>query len=395
MLVDYLKNKDLYDNQYDTIIELYKNQKLEQLNAYYLRSKIPEAFNKNLLSERNAKFTKKIMLLLKSQSVFCAVGALHLTGETGLIKALRDNGYTVTPILNKHTPKQLMIKEKRKWYNYGNDSLLCNIQFPNDPTFESSTDDSLNLSSYTYECKDALYKLKYSISIFTINDTNFINDPKELYNSIADNLITKNKWIKIKNENSSFDEFSAEEIECNISKGVNSRLRIVANGRLLYLLGVTGYKDSIYSNVAERFFNENFLLQPSITLSLQVTDDKADVLVNHFEVHIKATVIDTVFKSDEVGKMTVNLPTFPDKYIITVSSSNYVSKKFEINTNGISKVGKSKFEILANTSLVKKSEASAKLKAFNKPYAILRLMNVNSFDWDLEYIKKVKKEIDN
>lgn len=395
MLVDYFKNKNVYDRQYDSIIELYRSQKLQSLYSFYLKEKVPEAFNKNLLNERNLKFSKKIIALLKTQPIFCAVGALHLPGETGLIKLLRDNGYTVTPILNKHTPKQLRIKEKRKWFYYGNDSLLCDINFPNNPFFESNKEDSSIVKTYSYECKDALYKLKYSISIISITDSNLINNPKALYESIGANLITKNDWIKVKDENIRYNNLDAKEIEFNLASNSNNRLKLVANGRLLYMLSVTGYKDSIYSNVAERFFKENTLLNPVITLSINVTDSKADVLIDHFDVRIKGIEIDTILKSSGQGEMIFSLPTTPDKYIITVSATNYVSKKFEINTIGLSKVGRSSFDVLANTSLVKLMDASENLQMFDKPYAILKLLHLNRFDWDIEYIEKIKKEVAN
>ncbi|MDZ4822494.1 MAG: TraB/GumN family protein [Flavobacteriales bacterium] len=35
---------------------------------------------------------------MKKQPVFVAVGALHLSGEEGLVQQLRDKGFTVKPI---------------------------------------------------------------------------------------------------------------------------------------------------------------------------------------------------------------------------------------------------------------------------------------------------------
>lgn len=35
---------------------------------------------------------------MKDQSLFVAVGALHLVGKTGLVQQLREKGYTVTPV---------------------------------------------------------------------------------------------------------------------------------------------------------------------------------------------------------------------------------------------------------------------------------------------------------
>jgi uncharacterized protein YbaP (TraB family) len=35
---------------------------------------------------------------MKEQSLFVAVGALHLVGKSGLINQLKEQGYVVTPV---------------------------------------------------------------------------------------------------------------------------------------------------------------------------------------------------------------------------------------------------------------------------------------------------------
>jgi uncharacterized protein YbaP (TraB family) len=51
-----------------------------------------------LLKNRNLQWMKKIPSLLKKESQFIAIGALHLAGEFGLVTQLRNAGYTVTPV---------------------------------------------------------------------------------------------------------------------------------------------------------------------------------------------------------------------------------------------------------------------------------------------------------
>lgn len=51
-----------------------------------------------LIDKRNVLMAERSEAILKAGSTFIAVGALHLPGETGLVKLLRDDGYTVTPV---------------------------------------------------------------------------------------------------------------------------------------------------------------------------------------------------------------------------------------------------------------------------------------------------------
>ena len=54
-------------------------------------------FQEALIDKRNDTMTERALPVLEKGPTFIAVGALHLPGETGLVKQLRDAGYTVTP----------------------------------------------------------------------------------------------------------------------------------------------------------------------------------------------------------------------------------------------------------------------------------------------------------
>jgi uncharacterized protein YbaP (TraB family) len=51
-----------------------------------------------IIKNRNAKWMSQLPDLMQNGSVFIAVGAGHLVGQDGLIKALQAKGYTVTPV---------------------------------------------------------------------------------------------------------------------------------------------------------------------------------------------------------------------------------------------------------------------------------------------------------
>jgi uncharacterized protein len=54
---------------------------------------------KIFVDNRNLKWMKKLPALMNQQSCFVAVGCLHLVGETGLINQLKQEGYTVEPVI--------------------------------------------------------------------------------------------------------------------------------------------------------------------------------------------------------------------------------------------------------------------------------------------------------
>ena len=100
-----LKNIDsfaMYKNEFDTMVNEYKNQHLSAMEKLLLKSEFgSDKFNDLLLVNRNKNWVSQLKLIMAKESVFVAVGAGHLVGEKGLINLLRKEGYTVEPLLNK------------------------------------------------------------------------------------------------------------------------------------------------------------------------------------------------------------------------------------------------------------------------------------------------------
>lgn len=55
-----------------------------------------------LLDARNSQWVNEMPRIMQEQPTFFAVGALHLTGDGGVISLLRKQGYTVTPVQTTH-----------------------------------------------------------------------------------------------------------------------------------------------------------------------------------------------------------------------------------------------------------------------------------------------------
>ena len=83
------------DSLYYSMIAAYTHQDLPELYELILKAK-EEGDNMNVfLDERNQKWIDRMTEHMEQKSVFFAVGAGHLWGESGLINLLRQNGYTV------------------------------------------------------------------------------------------------------------------------------------------------------------------------------------------------------------------------------------------------------------------------------------------------------------
>lgn len=104
MLKAGLAYADRTDDMIETIVQLYLSRKIAAAMPFQfaLSEKVGVArsaydeFLKILVSDRNIKMRDGAKPLLEKGAAFVAVGSLHLPGETGLVKLLRDAGYKVT-----------------------------------------------------------------------------------------------------------------------------------------------------------------------------------------------------------------------------------------------------------------------------------------------------------
>ena len=96
----YIDNYEERDEDSGEMYQAYANQNIQRiLNMVGEENQDFKLIEKPLIIERNKNMHQRLLKYLnRGQSVFCAVGLLHLIGETGLILVLREDGYTVEPI---------------------------------------------------------------------------------------------------------------------------------------------------------------------------------------------------------------------------------------------------------------------------------------------------------
>lgn len=97
-LVEFVKTNDEMRSSMKELTTLYVNQDLKGMHEMYKKYAKQFGSAAYLLDDRNIKWIKALPAILQQGNQFIAVGALHFTGEKGLIKLLREAGYTVKPV---------------------------------------------------------------------------------------------------------------------------------------------------------------------------------------------------------------------------------------------------------------------------------------------------------
>lgn len=100
MVSDTFEQLNDMNTHFESLINSWKNGSLEDLNKYYKEVFTQDEFGKLgekvMLVDRNQNWLKQLAPRFKNESLFIAVGALHLASEQGLIQQLRKQGYKIT-----------------------------------------------------------------------------------------------------------------------------------------------------------------------------------------------------------------------------------------------------------------------------------------------------------
>ena len=90
-----------YKQYFAKMLDVYKTQQIDSIQNLFQDSEYGQVENMDiLLTKRNQNWVEQLQSILKTKSVFIAVGAAHLVGDDGLITLLRKEGYTLRPIKN-------------------------------------------------------------------------------------------------------------------------------------------------------------------------------------------------------------------------------------------------------------------------------------------------------
>lgn len=97
-LVKFVKDKKKVAKYSRDLVDLYVSENIDKMES--ISAEWGDSFGgmEALLDDRNNKWMKSIPQLISQKSMFVAVGALHLPGESGLIRLLQKQGYTVEPV---------------------------------------------------------------------------------------------------------------------------------------------------------------------------------------------------------------------------------------------------------------------------------------------------------
>lgn len=203
------------------LIDIYLRGDIYTIDEY-LRSNLSvysKGYNR-LIVERNFGMSTKLDSLLQGNktSLFCAVGAGHLAGSSGLINLLRSKGYNVRKVMASYSENQTESEKNvraKKNYTFQDDENHLRVTFPGKPIVIKDEEEGFELklvyrdlgqgNTYIVE----LYELSDELDLEEIART-YVGSPAEspvkrielehggaAYQGIADNYTDGLYWVRI------------------------------------------------------------------------------------------------------------------------------------------------------------------------------------------------------
>lgn len=245
----------------EVLRDAYREKDLDLIDTLNMLSS-PKSYNKAMLFDRNEVMTKSMDSIMKTGSLFAAVGAAHLPGKNGMVEMLRKKGYTVTPILSDYTQKGKKLKKQIEEYfvkpvfeiNTTSDEMISLPLFPlvlkNDENLESpdlGNGGYINVKRMLL--KDFISKKDEKFNHKTLDSLFFENIPGEILEKKS--YQEKNNFVY--------------DIKSKTKTGKNERYRyyitpleiiaVIMSGEGEY---VRKYEDEVYNNIKIKAYKQDW-----------------------------------------------------------------------------------------------------------------------------------------
>lgn len=91
-------NEEEKNSVYEQLIDIYQRGDLDLVESTFVDKENQTEYDIEMLDKRNKKMVLNLMKLMKTQTVFCAVGTAHLPGKEGMLEELKRQGYKVRKV---------------------------------------------------------------------------------------------------------------------------------------------------------------------------------------------------------------------------------------------------------------------------------------------------------
>lgn len=233
------------DNSFEEMIRIYMNEDIDRLLNYTRSDREKDI----LLTKRNVKMARRMDSLSSIRTMFFAVGAAHLAGDSGVIDLLRKRGFSVDPVFSsakldagKYKYKEVLLP----WIKVDHPKSFYSIDMPMKPTdikLEGLVDSKMLMDLFT----------STGYFTFSIASGNLYQNQDSLFDALTKAMFPKSKGVKYINIEK--DGLTGREYSSEMESGF-VRLQAIMYKKILFMNMIfTLKKSNLKSPDIDKFFS--------------------------------------------------------------------------------------------------------------------------------------------
>jgi len=254
LATDTLTRKSNSDRSIEKMVGLYSKQDLEGIESITSENSTVKVKDM-LLIRRNLKMARRIDSLISLRTMFLAIGAAHLPGDSGVISLLRRKGFILDPVFSdkKIQADDYTFKEIHlPWVQVTDDQGNYTVEMPANPG---------KVKLY------GLFDMRFLMDLFNMSgfctaafiNSSHINNVDTIFNKMSrqmfhDDNIKATRKLEI-------GGIAGKEY-VHALMGENLRMQIFVNDKMVYLVMLSSLKKEMLSSAdADKFF-QSFTIKP-------------------------------------------------------------------------------------------------------------------------------------
>jgi uncharacterized protein YbaP (TraB family) len=240
------------------MIDIYINHDLQSM-ADYVDGRYKGQMKDIVLIKRNIKMARRMDSLANLRTMFFAVGAAHLAGDSGVINLLRSRGFTIEPIFSTQTIKPESYAAKLNiipWKKIEDE--IYSIEMPG-----AASDFNLMGEAVKMKVFFDLPTMTFYLSGHTIATSTSSENIDNAFKQIAERMGGSSG--KIKSKDISSGDIKGREGRIDVPD-VSFKLRLLQKKNIIYLLMAGSTKESNLDNSdIDKFFSSFSLKNIPVT----------------------------------------------------------------------------------------------------------------------------------
>ncbi|MFT7449499.1 MAG: hypothetical protein ACI9VN_000203, partial [Patescibacteria group bacterium] len=250
------------DSLYEVMMTYYRSGDIEAMYTGIVDEWEDSDYGNEMLNVRNVNMVLELEKLIKTKSVFCAVGTAHLPGKDGMIEALRQKGYKlrrVTPSFEGYAKEyeRTVVKE---WGTYTDSSHGFSVQVPGEKISLDEQVKSLGEGATASMFMDMMDMQLYMQMTFKLAADAQTKSPDTLYASVINRFSTKAGEKLLESKEITRSGIAGKQIKTQ--KDGNIKIwELFIRGKLIHLFAVYREGAEVLEKEKDRYFDSLTFLE--------------------------------------------------------------------------------------------------------------------------------------